>query len=150
VITASVRPGSRGRGTSLVLLTGLALIVGATPLPCSGIEMFTFFGDGSRIGLPSLEVPVEAYPGIPLRADRLRARRAARRMPNADAPRGVAGVPGVATIPVIPETIGPASGLVPPPALERSRQPPLPPEPPETIPAPSAGGMTAPTRRHPS
>ncbi|MBM4023429.1 MAG: hypothetical protein FJ284_14555 [Planctomycetes bacterium] len=39
------------------------------------IEMFTYFGDGSRIGLPSLEVPVEAYPGIPLRSDRLRARR---------------------------------------------------------------------------
>ena len=36
--------------------------------------MFTFFGDGSRIGLPSLEVPIEAYPGIPLRSDRIRAR----------------------------------------------------------------------------
>jgi hypothetical protein len=34
------------------------------------IEMFTFFGDGSRIGLPSLEVPIEAYRGIPLRSDR--------------------------------------------------------------------------------
>jgi hypothetical protein len=39
------------------------------------IEMFTFFGDGSRIGLPSLEVPVEAYPGIPLRSDRIRMQR---------------------------------------------------------------------------
>lgn len=38
------------------------------------IEMFTFFGDGSRIGLPSLEVPIEAYPGIPLRSDRIRMR----------------------------------------------------------------------------
>ncbi|RLS30075.1 MAG: hypothetical protein DWH79_11195 [Planctomycetota bacterium] len=38
------------------------------------IEMFTNFGDGSRIGLPSLEVPIKAYPGIPLRSDRLRAR----------------------------------------------------------------------------
>lgn len=38
------------------------------------IEMFTYFGDGSRIGLPSLEVPVEAYPGIPLRSDRIRMR----------------------------------------------------------------------------
>jgi hypothetical protein len=36
--------------------------------------MFTYFGDGSRIGLPSLEVPIEAYPGIPLRSDRIRAR----------------------------------------------------------------------------
>ena len=42
-----------------------------------GIEMFTYFGDGSRIGLPSLEVPIEAYPGIPLRSDRIRARRRA-------------------------------------------------------------------------
>ena len=41
------------------------------------IEMFTYFGDGSRIGLPSLEVPIEAYPGIPLRSDRIRARRRA-------------------------------------------------------------------------
>lgn len=46
-----------------------------------GIEMFTFFGDGSRIGLPSLEVPVEAYPGIPLRSDRIRSRRRAARPP---------------------------------------------------------------------
>ena len=34
--------------------------------------MWTFFGDGSRIGLPNLEVPIEAYPGIPLRSDRIR------------------------------------------------------------------------------
>jgi len=44
------------------------------------IEMFTFFGDGSRIGLPSLEVPIEAYPGIPLRSDRIRARNRAMMM----------------------------------------------------------------------
>ena len=44
------------------------------------IEMFTYFGDGSRIGLPSLEVPIEAYPGIPLRSDRIRARRRAMQM----------------------------------------------------------------------
>ena len=48
----------------------------------SAIEMFTFYGDGSRVGLPSLEVPIEAYPGIPLRSDRLRARRRARRSPG--------------------------------------------------------------------
>jgi hypothetical protein len=55
--------------------------------------MFTYFGDGSRIGLPSLEVPIEAYPGIPLRSDRLRARRRA----QAAAPAAAAGVvpPGV-------------------------------------------------------
>ena len=50
------------------------LLVGMWAGPVSGIEMFTFFGDGSRIGLPSLEVPVEAYPGIPLRSDRIRMR----------------------------------------------------------------------------
>jgi hypothetical protein len=57
--------------------------------------MFTFFGDGSRIGLPSLEVPVEAYPGIPLRSDRLRARRAARRPTAAPAPE----MPGQPALP---------------------------------------------------
>lgn len=57
-----------------------------------GIEMFTFFGDGSRIGLPSLEVPVEAYPGIPLRSDRLRARRRAMRQPPARSGQLPAGV----------------------------------------------------------
>ena len=46
--------------------------------PANAIEMFTFFGDGSRVPLPSLETPIEAYPGIPLRSDRLRARRQAR------------------------------------------------------------------------
>lgn len=44
------------------------------------IEMFTYFGDGSRIGLPNLEVPIEAYPGIPLRSDRIRARNRAAMM----------------------------------------------------------------------
>jgi len=50
----------------------------------SAIEMFTYFGDGSRIGLPSLEVPIEAYRGIPLRSDRIRARamQAGRRQPG--------------------------------------------------------------------
>ena len=43
----------------------------------NAIEMWTFFGDGSRVPLPSLETPIEAYPGIPLRSDRLRARRQA-------------------------------------------------------------------------
>jgi len=51
------------------------------PLPAvRAIEMFTYFGDGSRIGLPSLEVPIEAYPGIPLRSDRIRARNRAMMM----------------------------------------------------------------------
>ncbi len=57
----------------------VAVAVGLAATEGRAIEMFTFFGDGSRIGLPSLEVPIEAYPGIPLRSDRLRAQRAARR-----------------------------------------------------------------------
>jgi hypothetical protein len=53
----------------------VAAACAAGPLPAArAIEMFTYFGDGSRIGLPSLEVPIEAYPGIPLRSDRIRAR----------------------------------------------------------------------------
>jgi hypothetical protein len=74
-----------------VILT--ALFVAAAAPACPAIEMFTYFGDGSRIGLPSLEVPIEAYPGIPLRSDRLRARRRA----QAAAPAAAAGVvpPGV-------------------------------------------------------
>ena len=51
-----------------------------------GIEMFTYFGDGSRIGLPNLEVPIEAYPGIPLRSDRIRARNRAMQMRRRGAP----------------------------------------------------------------
>jgi len=65
------------------------------------IEMFTFFGDGSRIGLPSLEVPIEAYPGIPLRSDRIRARNrmnASRR----GGPAGEAVAPGGITIRSMP------------------------------------------------
>jgi hypothetical protein len=66
------------------------------------IEMFTFFGDGSRVGLPSLEVPIEAYPGIPLRSDRIRARNQAmmRR-------RGMPAQPAVGQ----PGTMQPARGI---------------------------------------
>ena len=64
------------------------------------IEMFTFYGDGSRIGLPSLEVPIEAYPGIPLRSDRLRARRRAQRNPGTPVQ---VGPPGGITIRAMPE-----------------------------------------------
>jgi hypothetical protein len=74
----------------------LFLIALATWLPAaaSGIEMFTYFGDGSRIGLPSLEVPIEAYPGIPLRSDRLRARRRAILAgPDAAVRQGPPGLP---------------------------------------------------------
>ena len=61
------------RSRFAVRLAAAVLLYGAAE--CRAIEMFTFFGDGSRIGLPSLEVPVEAYPGIPLRSDRIRMRR---------------------------------------------------------------------------
>jgi hypothetical protein len=67
----------------------------------AAIEMFTFFGDGSRIGLPSLEVPIEAYPGIPLRSDRIRARRASRR-PAAPAAPAQPGLPRGITIRAMP------------------------------------------------
>ena len=66
------------------------------------IEMFTFFGDGSRIGLPSLEVPIEAYPGIPLRSDRIRARNRALMMR-----RGAPVQPAEAR----PGTMQPARGI---------------------------------------
>lgn len=57
-------------------------------LPAGAIEMFTYFGDGSRIGLPSLEVPVQAYPGIPLRSDRIRARSRAQQVRRASPAQG--------------------------------------------------------------
>lgn len=75
----------------LALATATALLLTAEGF---AIEMFTYFGDGSRIGLPSLEVPIEAYPGIPLRSDRLRARRRALRMGPAAAAQ--VGAPGYA------------------------------------------------------
>jgi hypothetical protein len=58
----------------------LATVSGLRQPEARAIEMFTYFGDGSRIGLPSLEVPIEAYPGIPLRSDRIRARNRAMMM----------------------------------------------------------------------
>ena len=80
-------------------------LVALMAIDCQAIEMFTFFGDGSRIGLPSLEVPVEAYPGIPLRSDRLRARRRALRMgPAAAAQVGTPGYARGITIRSMPAT----------------------------------------------
>jgi len=71
-----------------------AAVAASLPEAASGIEMLTYFGDGSRIGLPNLEVPVEAYPGIPLRSDRLRARRRAMQAgPGAAVRLGPPGVP---------------------------------------------------------
>ena len=81
----------RGRCRPALLAAILAVAPASTSL---GIEMFTYFGDGSRVGLPSLEVPIEAYPGIPLRSDRLRARRRAAQVGPGSAVRlGPTGLP---------------------------------------------------------
>lgn len=96
ILPATVR-GTVRAATALGLA---ALFAAADARPTRAIEMFTYYGDGSRIGLPSLEVPVEAYPGIPLRSDRLRARRRAQRNPGQ--PVRV-GPPGGITIRAMPE-----------------------------------------------
>ena len=87
--TAGMRPSSAC--LAYLVLAGVSAIL---PAPARGIEMFTYFGDGSRIGLPSLEVPIEAYPGIPLRSDRIRARRRAAQMgPGGTVRLGPPGLP---------------------------------------------------------
>ncbi|MEI6240609.1 MAG: hypothetical protein WCR51_09475 [Planctomycetia bacterium] len=83
-----------------VLFTAMAVGAGLAPA-ARAIEMFTFFGDGSRVGLPSLEVPIEAYPGIPLRSDRIRARNRAMMM-RRGAPAAAVGKAG---------TMQPARGI---------------------------------------
>lgn len=81
----------------------VALVACLAAADSFAIEMFTYFGDGSRIGLPSLEVPIEAYPGIPLRSDRLRARRRAMRMgPGSTVQVGPGGTAGGITIRSMP------------------------------------------------
>ena len=93
----------------------------------AAIEMFTFYGDGSRIGLPSLEVPIEAYPGIPLRSDRLRARRRAMRMgPGARVRIGPPGYARGITIRAMPTGQQPTMIS---PRGEVPSQAPIPPEP---------------------
>ena len=139
-------PHPRRRAASLALVLMAATWCGVGLQDASGIEMFTFFGDGSRVGLPSLEVPIEAYPGIPLRSDRLRARRRAqaagpgtavrvgppgydrglsiRAMPSADAPVTVRPAPAPrrtprgGAIPIAPEPEAILPGL-PLPTPER-------------------------------
>jgi len=87
----------------LNLAASVVIIALASAVDASAIEMFTYFGDGSRIGLPSLEVPIEAYPGIPLRSDRIRARRRAQRMGPGAAVRVGPGTPvGGVTIRAMP------------------------------------------------
>ena len=82
----------------------VALAVALAAAECGAIEMFTFFGDGSRIGLPSLEVPVEAYPGIPLRSDRIRMRRRGRRQAVTAAPGPASATAGGITLREVPAT----------------------------------------------
>lgn len=103
--------------TAVFSIAALALV--ALSADVRAIEMFTYFGDGSRIGLPSLEVPIEAYPGIPLRSDRIRARNRAMQMRR----RGM---------PVQPGQMQPASGVTirSMPVLDQERRvPPVAPEP---------------------
>jgi hypothetical protein len=118
--------------TWLIRCTLLAILT-ATTGDAVAIEMFTYFGDGSRIGLPNLEVPIEAYPGIPLRSDRLRARRKAMRMGSSSAVRVGPGTPigGGITIRSMPAIPAPTPEPIapPPPAAEpatgafKARQP---------------------------
>lgn len=132
--------------TKLVLLA-LTVFLGAE---AQAIEMFTFFGDGSRIGLPSLEVPIEAYPGIPLRRDRMRGRRRSMRTPPTTAtPAGPSRAITIRTMtpPVMPEApvieaprIESAStspyGKTPRVPADVTDEPPMPPEPVDMPPSP--------------
>jgi len=126
-----------------VALAAALVAIGAAD--CVAIEMFTYFGDGSRIGLPSLEVPIEAYPGIPLRSDRLRARRRAMRMgPGAAVPVGPPGYARGITIramptgqpvqatpasPAVPAIVGEEAIPTPDPVAPTAQEPPVAPEP---------------------
>ena len=116
----------------------LPLLAALAAAEARAIEMFTFFGDGSRIGLPSLEVPVEAYPGIPLRSDRLRARRRAMRAgPAAAVPVSPPGYARGVTIRAMPPVIGESAPpvLAAPPA-SRQPTPAAAPEPEDLLPDP--------------
>ena len=104
-------------------LTGATLLSLFLVLPARAIEMFTYFGDGSRIGLPSLEVPVQAYPGIPLRSDRIRARSRAQQLRRAAASQpgvapagdGLPGMPGggITVRPMNPQPTSPSAAAGP-------------------------------------
>ena len=112
-------------GLNGLIMTVVAVAFIMCPRPANAIEMFTFFGDGSRVPLPSLETPIEAYPGIPLRSDRLRAqRRTVYRVPaQTGVPVGngritIRAVPSTGTAPEYNDTIRPD------PAPERIQTPP--------------------------
>jgi hypothetical protein len=94
------------RRVSLVAIVAVAILAAES----QALEMFTFYGDGSRIGLPNLEVPIEAYPGIPLRSDRIRARR--RAMQTGSAVRVGPGTPvGSVTIRPMPTRSMPTTSM---------------------------------------
>ncbi len=99
------------RRVSLVAIVAVAIVaVAIVAAESRAIEMFTYFGDGSRIGLPNLEVPIEAYPGIPLRSDRIRARR--RAMQSGSAVRVGPGTPvGSVTIRPMPTRSMPSKSM---------------------------------------
>jgi hypothetical protein len=129
-------PHPRRRVPSLALLLVAAALGGTGPRDAAGIEMFTFFGDGSRVGLPSLEVPIEAYPGIPLRSDRLRARRRAQAAgPGAAVRVGPPGYDRGVTIRAMPSADAPVTAR---PAPVPRRAPrggiPIAPEPEDILP----------------
>lgn len=128
------RAASRPRRIALAVAITVAMTAGLAAAPAGAIEMFTYFGDGSRIGLPSLEVPVEAYPGIPLRSDRIRARRRALLAgPGATVTVGRPGMPRGITIRAMPpeQPVQPQT-----PAVEA--EPAVAPEPPpEPVPPPA-------------
>ena len=106
---------ARVRTTLCLPVLLFAAAAAVMPPAASGIEMFTYYGDGSRIGLPNLEVPIEAYPGIPLRSDRLRARRRAQQTGSAVrlGPTGLPTRPGGIVIRPMPQQ--PISAPVPTP-----------------------------------
>ena len=99
----------------LLILTFAVTATSMCTRPANAIEMWTFFGDGSRVPLPSLETPIEAYPGIPLRSDRLRARRQAayRVPPQTGMPVGngritIRAIPSTGTPPAFDKGVMPA------------------------------------------
>ena len=113
-----------------MILVFAVITVAISLRPANAIEMFTFFGDGSRVPLPSLETPIEAYPGIPLRSDRLRARRQARYQvpPQAGMPVGngritIQAMPGTGTSPNLDDGMSSAAApetiRTPPPTQTR-------------------------------
>ena len=106
-------------------LTAVAVLGFFSPTSASAIEMFTFFGDGSRVPLPSLETPIEAYPGIPLRSDRLRARRRAQRAgPDAEVQLGPPGGMSIRMMPQLAVPPDPDAVLAAPPTAEPIAPPP--------------------------